>query len=162
MEKYETLEQALNDLNWMKINSDKILKNFFNPDNLDEEGVPEITTKEKTIIVCDNREWNSNYVIDLVSDVIKTNNIKDCKLIYINDVNLRIYIEKLDLGNSVLTNEFLEEIEREKLHPMVIVINPEKNVIVRIQENGIALLNDIHVKSILNWLNNDFCDKNIS
>lgn len=159
MEKYETLEQALKDLNWNKIDSEEELLKYFNPNKLDEEGVPEITTSEKTIIVCDNSDWNSNYVIDLVSEEIKDKNI-NCKLIYINDINLRLYLEKVTLTEAD-KEEFSSIIEKEKLHPMVVVINPEKNAIVRIQENNLSILTKYHVESILKWLDNEFCNKNI-
>lgn len=159
MEKYETLEQALKDLNWLKIDSEEELINYFNPNNLDEEGVPEITAKEKTIIVCDNKDWNSNYVIDLVANTVKNQNI-NCKLVYINDINLRLFVEKINLTESD-KEEFDFIIEREKLHPMVIVINPEKNVIVRMQESNLTIIRDFHVETIVQWLDNKFCDKNI-
>lgn len=170
---YKTLADALTDLGWFHIDNiitepkqgiDEINK-LVNLNERNSEGVPVIKTDLKTIIVCDNHDFNETYLIDLVSEIFKENNYKpgDYHLIYVDNITVREYIENpkyINYHNSETTEE-LKTIERNKLHPQVIVINPEVNAIVNVIEEEITQVTKEAIAYIIKYLDNDFAKSQI-
>ena len=134
--------------------------------NINFEGIPEIKTEEKTIIVCDNHDFNETYLIDIVSALLKENNYVPgtYQLLYVDNITARQYIEnpKFIQYHNNLSEEELKTIEREKLHPQVIVINPNVNAIVNVAEKEITQVTEEAIKYILNYLDDDFAKQQIN
>lgn len=169
---YKTLEEALTDLGWYHISQlntdnktgvDHINSLFvFNP----QSSEPDIKTENKTVIVCDNHDFNETYLIDKVSEELKNRDTKpgDYDLIYIDNICVREYIDNpkfINYRNNTPVEE-LKLIEKEKLVCKVIVINPEANTITAIEESRIAPINENQIKYILNYLDTDFAKKEMS
>lgn len=169
---YKTLEDALTDLGWYHISQlntdnktgvDHINSLFvFNPQTQE----PDIKAENKTVIVCDNHDFNETYLIDKVSEELKNRNIKpgDYDLIYIDNICVREYIDNpkfINYRNNTPVEE-LKLIEKEKLVCKVIVINPEAKSITAIEESRIAPINENQLKYILNYLDTDFAKKEMS
>lgn len=169
---YNTLEDALTDLGWYhisqlntdnKIGIDHVNSLFvFNP----QTSEPDIKAENKTVIVCDNHDFNETYLIDKVSEELKNRNTKpgDYDLIYIDNICVREYIDNpkfINYRNNTPVEE-LKLIEKEKLVCKVIVINPEANTITAIEESRIASINENQIKYILNYLDTDFAKKEMS
>lgn len=169
---YKTLEDALTDLGWYHISQlntdnktgiDHVNSLFvFNP----QTSEPDIKAENKTVIVCDNHDFNETYLIDKVSEELKNRNTKpgDYDLIYIDNICVREYIDNpkfINYRNNTPVEE-LKLIEKEKLVCKVIVINPEANTITAIEESRIASINENQIKYILNYLDTDFAKKEMS
>ncbi len=174
MERYKSLSEALTDLGWFHIDNVEIdnktaideINSIVNLNEINSEGIPTIKTNQKTIIVCDNYDFNETYLIDIVSAILKEKEYKpgDYQLIYIDNITAREYIEnpkyiKYHNGASI---EELKTIEREKLHPQVIVINPNVNAIVNVTETEITQVTEESIRYILNYLDDDFAKNQIA
>ena len=163
--KYNTLDEALNDLGWFHLDNIKTdnryvidsINEFFNPNNLNSENVPEITANQKTIIICDNSDFNETYLIDLVSEVLKEHNVKpgDYQLVLLDNVCGRLYIDNPKFIQYI-KQEDIKALERGKLFPQVIVINPETNVIVNVSETIITQITKEMIEYLIKYLDNDF------
>lgn len=170
MEKYNNLEQALTDLGWFHIDNFKIdnkqavenILSYFDPTNLDSTGQPKITAKNKTIIICDNHDFNETYLIDLVSKTLKESGYSVGKydLVLIDNLTARSYIKNPKFIPYIKEENF-KLYELNNLKPCVIAINPEKDVIVSYNETEVTVITEQNVKYILNYLDNDFCEKTI-
>lgn len=164
--KYQSLEEALKDFGWFTLIDDneyrEQVKNLFNPEKLDEDGVPMITTKQKTILVCDNKNWNNTYLIDLVSTVLKEKYIKPGQymLIYCNNIKARTYIKNPAVHEKFIpqTEEGRENYEKSVLNPCIFFINPDSNVIVQLRET-IGTITKDQITKYMNWLNDVFCSQ---
>ena len=168
MERYKSLSEALTDLGWFHIDNIEIdnksaIDNINEIVNLNEtnfEGIPTIKTKQKTIIICDNHDFNETYLIDVVSSILKDSQYKpgDLQLVYIDNITARKYIEnpKFIQYHNGLSEEGLKLIERTQLHPQVIVINPNVNVIVNVAETEITQVTEQDLKYIIKYLDDDF------
>lgn len=174
MEKYKSLSEALTDLGWFHIDNIEIdnknaideINSIVNLNDIDSNGIPTIKTDQKTIIICDNHDFNETYLIDIVSAILKEKDYKpgDYSLIYIDNITARQYIEnpKFIQYHNKSSIEELKTIEREKLHPQVIVINPEVNAIVNVAESEITQVTEESIRYIINYLDNKFAEKEIT
>lgn len=167
--KYENLEKALTDLGWFLLTDEvgySTLLEIFNPEQLNDQKQPTITTKTKTVLVLDNNDWNETYLIDLVSEQLKKQypNIKPgyFDLVYCNDICNRTFVE---LQRKIVcyshTDEETKDIERKELHPMVFVINPEYKCLVALKEQQLNTITEREVTEILKFLDDDFCKDNM-
>lgn len=163
--KYENLQKALTDLGWFYV-SDSVenqnvieeIRKTFDPLTLNEDKTPKINTERKTIIVLDNKDWNETYLIDKVSQVLKQQNYTpgNYDLIYVDSIKARMFVQN---PNFTDVKKFEEEgFEKNELRPAIIVINPNKNVIVAQFESFV--LEPSQIIRLFNWLDDDFCDKN--
>ena len=168
MERYKSLSEALTDLSWFYIDNVEIdnktaidnINEIVNLNEINFEGMPTIKTNQKVIIVCDNHDFNETYLIDIVSAILKEKDYKpgDYQLVYVDNITARGYIEnpKFIQYHNNLSIEELKKIERESLHPQVIVINPNVNAIVNVAETEITQVTEEGIRYILNYLDDEF------
>ena len=127
----QTLDELLKKHNISKINNSVELKNHFNLDLLDEDSVPAVITKEKTIIIIDNEDFNETYLIDIVNECfdlfLSGDRGKDIKLLYIDNFDLRCLIFNIvpDI-RKLKTIEERKAFEKVNLVPSFIIINPNR------------------------------------
>ena len=174
MERYNTLSDALTDLGWFHIDNIEIdnksaidqINGIVNLNETNFEGIPTIKTEQKTVIVCDNHDFNETYLIDIVSAILKNSEYKpgDLQLVYIDNITARQYIENpkfIQYHNNASLDE-LKTIERNYLHPQVIVINPNVNAIVNVAETEITQVTEEAVKYIIKYLDDNFAKNQIA
>lgn len=168
MEKYKSLSEALTDLGWFHIDNIEIdnktaideINSIVNLNEINFEGMPTIKTEQKVIIVCDNHDFNETYLIDIVSAILKEKDYKpgDYQLVYVDNITARGYIEnpKFIQYHNGASIEKLKTIEREKLHPQVIVVNPNVNAIVNVAETELCQVTEESIRYIMNYLDDEF------
>jgi hypothetical protein len=112
------------------------------------EGVPQILTKEKSIIIVDHKVFNYTYVIDIINKFLDEDNNKECykhvKIYYIDDVDI---IKLLFPKRGIISTDL------ETIPICIISINPDTND-VNIYEEVMAPINENDVKVIFENLRN--------
>lgn len=161
---YNNLDEALSDLGWFHIDNIqtensvaiKHLQKIFDPTKSDENNNPLIITDKKTIIICDNHDFNETYLIDVVSKLLKEQNYKkgDLELVLIDNVCCRSYIQNPKFIPYYDESDY-KTIEKEKLVPSVFVINPNTKCIVCQQENILGPIIEENIKYILQYLDDE-------
>ncbi len=166
--KYNTFEEALTDLGWYHIDNFEVdnksaIDQINEILNLSAVPEPKIVTDKKTVIICDNHDFNETYVIDLVSSSLKAIDTKpgDYQLVYIDNVTARQYIDnpKYIQYHTNASDDELKVIERNTIKPKVIVINPEADSIVAVSETEITQITQEAVDYIIKYLITDFALK---
>ena len=164
--KYKTIDEALTDLGWFHIDNiqtstDEAIKHIqsiFNPFELDEDGQPKIVTDKTTIIICDNHDFNETYLIDLVSSELKKKDYKPgtYELILIDNVSARCYIQDPKFIQYLKEEEY-KTIEKNKLKPCVIVVNPTNNTMVMFEEKLTSIIDETIVNYLLQYADDETC-----
>lgn len=165
---YKSLSEALTDLGWYHIDNIEIdnkqaidlLNEVLDFSNRDTDGSPKILAEQKTVIVCDNHDFNETYLIDMVSEVLKQKETKpgDYQLIYVDNITARQYIDNpkfIQYHNGASVDE-LKTIEKNQLKPQVIVVNPDVQAIVKVSETEITQITKEMVNYVINYLDNEF------
>lgn len=161
--KYNNLEEALNDLQWVHISNEngpknieeggQILKKYFDVDNLDTKYIPKIITENNTVIVFDNDDWNESYLIDVVSELVRNKIEKyNIKLVLITNIYVRLNVYKDSNFNPdrlLIDLEYRKEIEKSETTPSVITVNPEKQTIYWEVESRLGTIPNKHLHELL-------------
>lgn len=151
------LKSLMDVIGFQKLNTPEELSEIFNVSNLDKDGTPKIVTQKKTVIVFDNSDFNSTYIIDMVNDYLENMIPKHERIkynfIYIDNPIIRRDLFHPDLRDSKepkMNNA--QYLELNILKAGIMVINPVKQHIVTFMESNINTLESNVINGGLNWL----------
>lgn len=166
--KYENLNEALNDYNWIHINTEDIsvkdeILNFIDLQKFNETGrvVSGVKSNKCTILVLDNKKWNETYLIDKVSTCLLTSDftISDLNLVYVDSIYARTFIEYPKQYNEQELSDIVKNLtsfEKHSLHPMVIVVNPKADCVVVARESQFGVVTENDINNVLKYIDTEY------
>lgn len=152
------LKKLLDVLGFRIVSDFNGIRELFDITTLDKDNTPKIVTTKKTVIVFDNSDFNSTYIIDMVNDALDGNknlNGDNYDFVYVDNPYLRRDIFHPELKKDLDDNKMYSDIiylETNILRAGIIVINPVKNHIVSFMETHMEILNQNTINGAVNWL----------
>lgn len=156
----ENLNSTLEQLSIIKIDT---LEKFFeivNLNELDEDLQPKIVTKDKSLIIFDNEDYNETYLIDLIKNHLENNKVSESiKIFYIDKLEIRLKVfapKKLTEFEGLLfdvQNQPINRKDYEKgLNPGFMIIIPKNNTISIFKETMINIISQNNVTDMFKIL----------
>lgn len=130
-----------------------LFANLLNLNYLDDNLMPQIVTKNSSLIIFDNEDYNETYLIDLVKEYLEANSIPTAiKIYYCDSLEIRLKIFKpKELENVTLFTNDRKEIER-KIVPGFMLLFPKHNSVETVMESILHVLDKDDVRNIFEKL----------